>query len=794
MIPILYDKNETAFESNGIGHLRDATACKVKEERNGEDELTLTYPIDGIWYDKIEEGCVLKAKASTKRGLQLYRIYKSSKPMNGIVTFYARHISYDTAGLPIPPLTLSNASAGSAMQAALAKTPFSHTFTAWSDIETIAELKTTKPKSARAFFGGDEESVLSLFGGEFEWDNFSVKLHANRGADNGVVIQYGKNLTDARQDRNIEECYTHIFPYAVKNENDTETNVMLPEYVLQIIDPAIIGHRKTIIVDLSGDFGEEEITEETLRAHTEAYIASHAVGVPKVNISVSFEPLWQSPEYENIAPLEEVELCDTVTVYFSALGIHAKAKVIKTEYDSLAEKYDRVEIGEPQETLIDALNGTTEAIQETKKEIKKQSLSFEINLKNAVENATNAITGQSGGYVVLNPPKNPQEILVMDTPEIASAVNLWRWNSGGLGHSKNGYNGPYGTAITQDGQIVADYITTGTLKAINVTACTITGGNMNINDKFIVDANGNLTAEGNITATSGTIGGCLIENGDLKIPSAHITGTLNASKINVSDLISTGGIAVYGDIPYFTSDLFNDSGYQTEDGVVAIVNGVVTADYVRALGVVASTLISTSLDGNQTVTVEQGAINMSQYYGGSSYSALQTAAYFNSYNPIAKMYFMSGNIAGVSAAAVGWTDSHHIYFTSSNAKLDGTWLGTSSAAITSDESKKCDIRDIDDKFSAFFDGLRPIAFKYNDGTSGRDHHGYSANEIETLLSECGIDTKEFAGFVRVTETDSETGESITFRALRYDEFIPMHTKEIQALKKRVKNIEDKIGG
>ncbi len=793
MIPILYGKNETSFEHNGIGHLRDATSCKVKEERNGEDELTLIYPIDGIWYSDIEEGCILKAKASAKRGFQLYRIYKSSKPMSGLVTFSARHISYDTAGLPIPPLTLYTTTAGSAMQSALDKSPFSHSFTAWSDIESITTVKTTKPKSARAFFGGDEESILSLFGGEFEWDNFDIKLHADRGNDNGVVIQYGKNLTDAKQERNIEECHTHIFPYAVKNENGTETTVMLSENVIQVIDPETIGHRKTLIIDLSSEFGEEEITEETLRKHTQAYIKSHDVGVPKVHISVSFEPLWQSPEYENIAPLEEVELCDTVTVYFAELGIHAKAKVIKTEYDVLAEKYDKIEIGEPQETLIDALNGAENAIKETKKEIQKQGLSFEINLKNAVEDATNAITGQSGGYVVLNPPKNPQEVLIMDIPEIESAVNIWRWNSGGLGHSQNGYNGPYGTAITQDGKIVADYITAGTLRAIDITSCTITAGTININDKFIVDTKGNLIAEGRITATSGTIGGCIIENGILQVPSFHITGTLKASQINVSELISAGGIAVYSDIPYFTSDLFNDSGYQTQTGVVSIINGTVTADYIRSIGITAENLISKSVDGKYTASIQNGHVQFTQDW--STYTTTRVASsiydYFsstrNSYD------FFVGLGTSANTASVGWSSGTFIFYNANHAKLNGTWLGTSSEAITSDEIKKHDIHEIDERFSAFFDGLHPIAFKYNDGTSGRDHHGFSANEVEILLATCGIDTTEFAGFVRMIETDPETGENIAFCALRYDEFIPMLTREIQSLKARVKNIEDKLG-
>lgn len=254
---------------------------------------------------------------------------------------------------------------------------------------------------------------------------------------------------------------------------------------------------------------------------------------------------------------------------------------------------------------------------------------------------------------------------------------------------------------------------------------------------------------------------------------------------NISDLTNDSGYATYLDVPKTLGELTNDIGYQTEDGVVSIVEGKITADYIAALGIVASSVISESFDRLQSVTIQDGAINMSQYYGGKTYSAFQTAAYFEAYNPIAGMSFMSGNVAGSAAAAVGWTSSHNIYFTSSNAKLNGTWIGTSSQAVTSDAGKKHDITDMDDRYSAFFDAVRPVAYKYNDGTSGRYHSGFIANEIETALASAGISTQEFAGFVKA-EIVNDNGETENVNCLRYEEFIAVLWREVQKIKEGMK--------
>ena len=469
MIPILYAKDATDFTKNGLGFLKDAIKAVVTEERNGSYELSMQYPITGQWYDLITDGAIIKAKANETSDAQLFRVYKTSKPLKGIVTYSAEHISYDLNGLPLAGFSILNATPQMAITKALEETPLTHGFTALSDISTLNRTTIKTPCSVRALLGGQVGSVLDVWGGEYEFDNFVVKLHNHRGANNGVSIEYGKNLKDIKQESNIAECYTHLMPYAKYNQDDgeggaEEVYVYLTEKVLPLTAAGDIGHYKALIMDFSDRFGDDETpTEGALRTKATAYIAAADLGTPKVNITVSFVQLWQTEEYKNIAPLERVSLCDTVAVRFSKLGVTASAKVIKTVYNTLKEKYDSITLGDAKSSFADTVNQQSAEIAAIADSVTTGQAQASAALANAIANATSLITGHSGGYVVLNPAEMPQEILILDSPTLETAVNVWRWNSGGLGYSTTGYNGTFALAMTMDGAIVADFITAGIL-------------------------------------------------------------------------------------------------------------------------------------------------------------------------------------------------------------------------------------------------------------------------------------------------------------------------------------------
>ena len=470
MIPVLFKANATNFSTYGIGTLVDTISCQVTEERNGAYECEMSYPITGQFYAEIQKERLIKVKPNDTSANQMFRIYRITKPLNGIVKIYAQHISYDLTTIATPAYAATDIMPQLAMDAVFNNALTPHSFTFRTDYTNSKNFSVAKPKSIRAVLGGEEGSLVSLWGGEFEWDNYSVIHHKGRGKTTGVVIEYGKNLTQLEQDSDITGVYTDLLPYAVvTDENDTEYVITLAEQLLPISESTLL-QRKTLIKDFTDSFGtEEKITEEALRSKAETYLKNNPLGVEDPTLKVSFEPLWKQPEYAAI--LERVSLCDRVTIKHNDLGVKATAKVVTTVYDTLAEKYISITLGSAKSTLIDTISDTQREIESaTEKVDRLPSL-----MVSAIQNATQLITGQSGGYVVLrgDDTGHPYELLVMDAPTIDAAVNIWRWNVGGLGFSSHGYNGPYETAITADGAIVADFITSGTLVANIIKAGTL---------------------------------------------------------------------------------------------------------------------------------------------------------------------------------------------------------------------------------------------------------------------------------------------------------------------------------
>lgn len=458
---LIYPPTETAFSDNGLGALSDAMSCTVTEARNGEFEVQLEYPVSGIHYSDISNRCVLLVKPNPYADPQPFRIYRITRPLGGRVTVYAQHISYDLSGVTVSPFTASSVTG--AFAAIEANATDNNAFAFWTDIQDNAEMSVSVPSSVRSILGGTEGSVLDTYGGEYEWDGYTVRLWSQRGQDRGVTIRYGKNLTDLEQDENIAGVATGVYPYWSGEDGGLVT---LPEKTVNA--PGTYDFERYIPLDLSGDF-EEQPTVSQLRQRAEQYVEDNNIGVPTVSLSVAFQPLDQTEEYKDIALLERVNLCDTVTVEYPALGVSATAKCVKTVYDALKDRYTSIELGDAKTNLVDTV------IQQ-QQEIEKVPTTSA--MQHAIINATDIITGNSGGTVVLRDTdgdREPEEFLIMNERDIKLAQKVWRWNSGGLGYSSTGYNGPYGIAITQDGAIVADYITTGSLNANLIKSGRIVG-------------------------------------------------------------------------------------------------------------------------------------------------------------------------------------------------------------------------------------------------------------------------------------------------------------------------------
>lgn len=532
MKPVLFAPTATAFTTNGLGKLSDAASCTVKETRNGAFELTLKYPIEGIHYAEIQQRSIILAKPNPVDLAQPFRVYRISKPINGLVTVYAYHISYDLTGIPVSPYSAAS------VQAALAGfstyAAVTNPFTFWSDMTASGDFTVKAPASVRSLL----ETVLEVYGGEYKYDKYTVRLYQQRGVNRGVTIRYGKNLTDLKQDENCSNVYTGVYAYYSDGNGIVETSPKVTPA------PGTYDYTRVLPLDLKAEF-KEAPTAEALRAAAEQYMSDHNIGVPEVSLNVSFVQLEQTQEYKDLALLERVELCDTVTVIFERLGVNATAQVTSTVYNVLIDAYDSVTIGNVRKNVA-------MTIAEQAQEIAKgPDLTA---LQAAVIEATELITGNQGGYVVIHSStggKTPDEILIMDQPDIESAVQVWRWNKSGLGYSSSGYNGPYGLAMTIDGKINADFITTGGMDAaritagilqskdgrflIDLTANTITMKNTSGNTVFSFDGNGNLTISGTIYASAGEFTGKITAN----------SGKIAGFTINGNNLTGNG-VTLYG--------------------------------------------------------------------------------------------------------------------------------------------------------------------------------------------------------------------------------------------------------
>lgn len=475
LIPILYAASETDFTTNGIGLLTDAVSCTVTEERNGAYEATLVYPAKGHLAEYIAEDAIIKAKANDTDEPQLFRIYKSGKQIGSNTTWNAEHISYELTGNPVEQFSVSGVNAEQALNRLLAAAVFKHKYTATSDITTVNSTSIADVVSVRKALGGVEGSILDTWGGEYHFNNYRIELLKARGADNGVTIEYGKNLTDAKQERNISNIVTAIFPYAKYTPEGTENEVFvsLKEKTLVHADAANYAYKRCEIVDFSSEWESGTIiTEDMLRAKAEAYLEKISTE-PDINITLSYAQLKKTKDYKNIQAMESVALCDTVKVRIDKLQIEATAKIVKAKYDSLKERYDTMEIGSVRTNLAKQLTATQQEITDSIKRNQTRAEQIKKQIEKTIVDVTAAITGNSGGYVVLYPEKNPQEIYILDQPELSKAKNVWRWNLAGLGHSNTGVNGKFTTAITADGQIVADFITAGELTGSILRAGTV---------------------------------------------------------------------------------------------------------------------------------------------------------------------------------------------------------------------------------------------------------------------------------------------------------------------------------
>ena len=401
MKPILYESTETNFNpatrTFGLGVLSDASEAIVTETLNGSFELEMDYPITGIHYDDIQTNRIILSKSKPRQQQeQAFRIYNISKPMNGIVTISAKHLSYDLSDYVVQPkfkndITVDPVTAENVNDAIAALRDMSYPvdehgdptcpFTLESDIPLEKTFSIGIPGTYRSFMGNGDGALAAVYNGEWEFDNYSCFLHNKRGEDNGVKIRYGVNLKDIKQEENIENMYTAVYPYAVHNNASLtyvyRLNPDVPEDVAIAPDAPIVNaegefeRQKILPLDISSNYAQyasDRISTDvdTSKSTTASgkptnyqlynaavvYMTEKKIGEPKINITLSFIDV---AEFLGTGIFHEVDLGDTVHVYFEKLGIEKDSRCIKITYNVLLDRYDSLELGDAASSLAGAV-------------------------------------------------------------------------------------------------------------------------------------------------------------------------------------------------------------------------------------------------------------------------------------------------------------------------------------------------------------------------------------------------------------------------------------------------------
>lgn len=758
MIPVLYNHAEKSFTSNGLGRLTDCTSCIVTEERNGVFECEFKYPIFGRHYDEIAEGCIIFATHDNSGVPQPFDIYKRSVPINGEVTFNAAHVSYRLGKCVVKPFTAETCS--SALSGVVMSTIPRSEFLTFTDKVIAKDFEVKVPTPAKALLCGTEGSILDVYGtGEYKFDKFRVYLYLHRGRDTKVQIRYGKNLVDMTDEIDSSGSYTAVVPYW----QDAETgNVkMLPERVVVAEDAPIYfdywtdenGRRITeengaefdfavanIVVatlDLTADF-EEEPTETQMRQAAQESANAHKLYTQ--SLTVDFVQLAQSEEYKNFAPLQELNLCDTCEVIYNNKSV--RVKVVRTEYDVLADRYTQIDLGDPPANYADVIMGEVASITPTKAE-----------MSSAIKAASDLIRGVNGGNVVFRYMNGkPYEILIMDREDVETAENVLRINMNGIGFSHNGVDGEYNTAWTLDGHFIADFIESGTIRASDGKSY----WNLN-NSKFVNYGTGG--EDSRLEITKGRMNFWGMIDGVEELSGSFCPVKENGNIIGLGIVTEPGNTLELG---------YRQEGSTAYTRALVINNGLNTGGFTEHIILRSTTrlrggrfIIGNTVDQDQSCYLIESTV--SNWYGerflrinGPNGTTFQTSGGYS--------LFPSG---GRGYCIVSYDDAYI-----------RTELSAQTVTQRSDETLK-NIREYETAYDDVLDELEPISFTWKEDDTSQ-HVGLGARRTRQLLEEHGIDN---AGFV-VDRND--------IYSINYSELSVMLLKRVQDQTKQIKDLSERL--
>lgn len=343
MTPILHEADVTSIGNYGLGALKDALSCTVSCEENGAYDLTLIYPMTGLHAELLAERRLISAAPSRYENRQLFRIYRMTRPIDGKIQAYAHHISYDLNNCIVKPFTA--ASLSEAITKLKAGIVGDCPFDISASYDTAGTFSVSKPMTVRAaLLSSNSDNLASAYGGVWTFDGLSCVLRKKETVDRGVKIAYGLNLLDVTQEKNIEDIYTHVYPFWMNTEKNKY-------YDLEpIAASSITGYRKIYPLDLTGYY-QKAPSDASMKKTADEFIQKNEIGKISVSLTVSYVQLEKCVEYTGSGQSGIILRGDTVEVRYLRLGVSATARITKTDYNALLERYDSLQVGDAKERL-----------------------------------------------------------------------------------------------------------------------------------------------------------------------------------------------------------------------------------------------------------------------------------------------------------------------------------------------------------------------------------------------------------------------------------------------------------
>lgn len=343
MIPILHEDSETSIRNYGWGALKDATSCTVSCEENGAFDLTLIYPMTGLHAEKLLERKLISAAPSLYENRQLFRIYRITRPMDGRLQIYAHHISYDLNNCVVKPFTASSLS--EAISKLRSNIVGDCSFSISADYDTSGDFSVSKPMTVRAaMLSSNGDNLADTYDGVWSFDGMSCVLKRKVTTNRGVQIAYGLNLLDVTQEKNIEDIYTHVYPYWMSTEKGKYYDLA------PIQASTITGYRKIYPLDLTSYY-EKAPSDASMKKTAQEFIAKNEIGKIEVSLTVNYVQLEKCVEYTGSGQSKIILRGDTVEVRYLRLGVSALARITKTDYNVLLDRYDSIQVGNVKEKL-----------------------------------------------------------------------------------------------------------------------------------------------------------------------------------------------------------------------------------------------------------------------------------------------------------------------------------------------------------------------------------------------------------------------------------------------------------